>query len=571
MSFLSLLLAVTTLAQDTVGTVPARPRAPKRVWAPTIPPGLETAAALASSHADLQVLISHSAAQQAPALALQASAYALQAPAITMAARAIAMQLSPLAMSAAAELETAAIALDALPDVWEGDEESDVWDQQDPADSLYRAARQALNRNQYSRAAELFRSVRDRYPRSDVVGNTYYWEAFALYRTGSDDALRTARTALRTQADRFPKATTRRDAEVLMRRIQGVLAQRGDEDAATAIARDVDDISPMVAPTPPVATTPRVYTRPPKAPKAYRPGRHVASCNDDDEDDIRAAALNAMLQMDADRAVPILKTVLARRDTGSTCLRRKAVWLVSQKRSSETAAILLDAVRNDPDKEVREQGIFWLSQVPGEETVIALDSVLRASDDVDVQDKAIFALSQHNSQRSAATLRAYAERQDVPMELREKAIFWLGQRRSQENANFLRGLYAKLENDELKDKVLFSVSQMGGAENYRFLMDIALNQNEDIELRKKALFWAGQGRSVDMADLVRLYDSMKDREMREQLIFVYSQRRDGAALDKLFQIAKNDPDRELRKKAIFWIGQSRDPRAAQFLQELISQ
>jgi HEAT repeat protein len=102
-------------------------------------------------------------------------------------------------------------------------------------------------------------------------------------------------------------------------------------------------------------------------------------------------------------------------------------------------------------------------------------------------------------------------------------------------------------------------------------MDIALNQKENIDLRKKALFWAGQGRSVEIADLVRLYDSMKDREMREQLIFVYSQRRDPAALDKLFDIAKNDPDRELRKKAIFWIGQSRDPRAAQFLQELINQ
>ena len=72
-------------------------------------------------------------------------------------------------------------------------------------------------------------------------------------------------------------------------------------------------------------------------------------------------------------------------------------------------------------------------------------------------------------------------------------------------------------------------------------------------------------------DLVRLYDSMKDREMREQLIFVYSQRREDAALDKLFDIGKNDPDRELRKKAIFWIGQSRSPRAAKYLQDLINQ
>jgi hypothetical protein len=64
---------------------------------------------------------------------------------------------------------------------------------------------------------------------------------------------------------------------------------------------------------------------------------------------------------------------------------------------------------------------------------------------------------------------------------------------------------------------------------------------------------------------------MQNREMKEQLIFVYSQRSEGAALDKLIDIAKHETDRELRKKAIFWIGQSHDPKAAQYLQEIINQ
>jgi hypothetical protein len=74
-----------------------------------------------------------------------------------------------------------------------------------------------------------------------------------------------------------------------------------------------------------------------------------------------------------------------------------------------------------------------------------------------------------------------------------------------------------------------------------------------------------------MPDLVALYDRVQNREIKEHLIFVFSQRREGPAVDKLFAIARSEPDRELRKKAIFWIGQSRDPRAAQFLQELINQ
>ncbi len=245
---------------------------------------------------------------------------------------------------------------------------------------------------------------------------------------------------------------------------------------------------------------------------------------------------------------------------------------MSQKRTDETARILLDIVRNDPDQEVREQAVFWLSQVPGDETVAVLDSILQdPKADPQIQEKAIFALSQLRSPRAAAILRAYAERRDRPADLREKAILWLGQRRSPENAQFLKDLYKKLDNDDLKERVISSLSQMGGADNYRWLMAIALDPKENVELRKKALFWAGQGNSVDMTDLVKLYDSMNDREMKEQLIWLYSQRREDAALDKLFQIGKNDPDRELRKKAIFWIGQSRSPRAAQYLQDLINQ
>jgi HEAT repeat protein len=59
--------------------------------------------------------------------------------------------------------------------------------------------------------------------------------------------------------------------------------------------------------------------------------------------------------------------------------------------------------------------------------------------------------------------------------------------------------------------------------------------------------------------------------MKEQLVFVYSQRDDPAALDKLIDIAKRDPNPDLRKRALFWLGQSQDSRAVQALQEIIEQ
>ncbi len=568
LSHLSLLLAVTSAVQEPAPAPRAKARARRQ------PPA--AAITIAPLVADVAPVIATTMVEARTAIAMAQAELALSRPALvadvapviatTMVEARTAIAMAQANIQARLHAPPVAITWDFDEDdeSYEPDwEQADAQAQGDVADSAYRAARQALNNNQYARAAELFSSIRDKYPRSTYVANTYYWQAFALYRDGSDDALRAAREALKAQKDKYPKASTRRDGEALLRRVQGELAQRGDAEAAAEVVEEADDI----APRPPRAPT---APRAPRAPRPPRPGRS-SSC-DDDDDDIRIAALNAVLQMDADRAVPLLKTVLARRDEGSACLRRKAVFLVSQKRSDETSRILLDAVRSDPDKEVREQAVFWLSQVPGEETVAALDSILSDSrTDSDIQDKAIFALSQHRSPRAGAILRAYAERRDAPTDNREKAIFWLGQHRSADNAQFLKDLYGKLDNDDLKEKVIFSLSQMGGADNYRWLMDIALNERENIELRKKALFWAGQGRNVDIADLVRLYDSMQEREMRDHLIFVYSQRREEAALDKLFAIGKNDPDRELRKKAIFWIGQSRSPRAAQYLQELINQ
>jgi hypothetical protein len=73
-----------------------------------------------------------------------------------------------------------------------------------------------------------------------------------------------------------------------------------------------------------------------------------------------------------------------------------------------------------------------------------------------------------------------------------------------------------------------------------------------------------------MEQLAQLYNGMDERDMKDQMIFVFSQRHEPAAFNKLMDIAKNDKDREARKKAMFWLGQSRDPRVAAFLSDMIN-
>ncbi len=447
----------------------------------------------------------------------------------------------------------------------------EAWLQGDPADSLYRAAREALDRRDYRAAAELFAQLPNRYPRSGYAADAYYWRAFSLYRVGGTTQLRLALRSLDLQRDRFPKAATKGDAKALTRRIQGELARLGDPVAAAQVTRAAEALAQQ--PEPPVPPTPPAMGVPPTPPSPPVP---PSESDDDDErcsnddDDTKLAALNALMQMDDARARPILQRVLARRDAGSVCLRRKAVFLIAQESAQGTEDILLTSARSDPDPEVREQAVFWLSQVGTDKAVVALDSILRQSKDRALQEKAVFALSQHGSTRALQAIRAYAERSDVPSDLREKAIFWIGQSGGKENEAFLRGLYGRLKEPELKNKVLFSISQAGGAENSRWLLGVARDATQPKEVRKQALFWAGQA-DAPIADLTALYASIPDREMREQLIFVYSQSDQPAAADKLLDIAKHDTDPELRKKALFWLGQSDDPRAAKALQDIIEQ
>jgi HEAT repeat protein len=247
-----------------------------------------------------------------------------------------------------------------------------------------------------------------------------------------------------------------------------------------------------------------------------------------------------------------------------------AIFATTLADSVQVAQPLFTLAKNESrPREVRDQAVFWLSQLDDDRAVGMLEDILKNSRDSQIRDKAIFGLSQHRSGKGFPILRASAENNDAPDELREKAIFWLGQQRAPEGGQYLRSLYSRVTSSGLRDKIIFSISQQKDEESAKWLVGLAGNQSEPMELRKKALFWAGQtGESLDR--LVSMYGRMQEREMKEQMIFVFSQRRERAALDKLMDIARNDPDRDIRKKAMFWLGQSKDERVTAFLSDIIS-
>jgi hypothetical protein len=156
------------------------------------------------------------------------------------------------------------------------------------------------------------------------------------------------------------------------------------------------------------------------------------------------------------------------------------------------------------------------------------------------------------------------------VEIRSHAIFSLANGDVPEvEFAYLRTLYARLDEDKLKESVLFGMAQ-GEEPGSRWLIERAMDTRERMKLRKNAFFWAGQSEATRTADLVRAYRSMTDDDLRDHAIFVLSQRNDEAALQALITIAKEDPDRKVRGKALFWLAQKQDPRATQLISDILT-
>lgn len=430
---------------------------------------------------------------------------------------------------------------------------------EDPADSVFKLAQRALSRGEYRQAANLFARVADRYPRSARAPEALYFQAFALMRIGERRELQSALAVLERLEDRYPNAR-KGDANTLRMRVCGALAQRGDEQCASQV---------VAAATASASATSGSSSSAPSASSSSSasPSQQVRCPDPDDEDDERIMALNALLTMDSERALPLLERIMERRGQCDHVLRRKATFLIAQKHSARAADILIKAIREDPDEEVRKQAVFWLSQTRDPRVAGVLRDLVR-NGSRELQKNAVFSLSQLGGEGSGA-LRELAGSDDTPEEIRGEAIFWLGQNNNRQHGEFLRELFKRVRSQELKDKIIFALAQQRGTGSDQWLLDIAVDAGESVDVRKSALFWAGQNSSVSMERLAALYDRSNDSEIREQLIFVFSQRRERAAVDKLMTIARSDRDREMRKKAIFWLGQSRDPRVLDFLAELI--
>ena len=271
---------------------------------------------------------------------------------------------------------------------------------------------------------------------------------------------------------------------------------------------------------------------------------------------------------------------LARTTTLSRETRRRAVHWAGALGDASMVAPLTELARANgsdrtsaddpgPGNGLEGAAVGALSMIPDGAGVPALMTLARTGSE-SVRKAAVFWLGQRDEERAHALVRAVAGDDKETVAVRRAAIFALSQGEGASSADFtfLRSLFDRVASEKLKEQVLFSVSQRESWDGTRWLLDKARDEKEPMEVRRKAVFWAGQGHA-SVADISALYKSTKEERLREHVIFVLSQRNEEAATTKLISIARDDPDREMRKKALFWLAQKDDPRVTKLITDMV--
>ena len=284
----------------------------------------------------------------------------------------------------------------------------------------------------------------------------------------------------------------------------------------------------------------------------------------------------AVLAADAEVIPPLL--AIAQDESRAESTRRSAVQWLGLLGDESVIPVLVDFARRDVDdeanakrakKSLADAALAALSTLDGNVGVPALIDLARTGS-VGTRHNAVFWLGQSGDPRAFRMLHTVIEDTKESDRVRAHAIFSLSHSGDAPPSEFayLRSIYSRLDDDELKESVFQGMTEDGGAGG-RWLIERARDTNEPLRLRRTALFWAGQREETPTADIVSVYRDARDTDLREHAIFVLSQRRDDAATDSLMRIARSDPDTHLRGKALFWLAQKDDPRVKKLIADLL--
>lgn len=366
----------------------------------------------------------------------------------------------------------------------------------------YRQGTRSIDDREYERAVRAFDRVIE--AKSTRADGAYYWKAYALNKLGKRDE---ALAALAEIPKQFPQSRWISDAK--------------------ALEIEVRQAS----------------------------GQGVSPERQSDED-LKLFAINALINSEPDRAIPLLEKLLNEAKS-SPSLKQRALYVLAQSRSDKAREIVGQYAKSGSNPDLQLRAVEYLGTYRAKESRQTLADIYGAVNDINVKRAVLrsFMIS-HDTEHLLN-----AAKHETNPDLRRDAIRQLGNLQAQTE---LAQLYSTESNPELKETIIQAIANGGGGDK---LIDIAKSE-KDAKLRGIAINRLANMRREKSADaLASMYGSESDKNIKLQIIQALWMQQ---AAKPLVDIARNEKDPELKKEAVHRLAMMKSKEATDYLMELLN-
>jgi HEAT repeat protein len=369
------------------------------------------------------------------------------------------------------------------------------------AERQYERGRRALDKRQWDEAVAQFDEAAA--ASKTIADGALYWKAYALMKLGRG---REATAVLDEMAKNYPQSRWLNDAKAMRVEI------------------------------------------------AQAAGRPV-SPEDASDDEIKLMAINALMQNDPERAIPLLEKLMT--SPSSPKLRERALFVLSQSDSQKAREALARIAKGGGNPDLQMQAVRALGVHGGKENRQLLADVYGSTGDIGVKKQII---NSYMVSGERDRLLAIAKSDPAP-ELRMAAIRYLGTMGANSQ---LADMYGSESSVEIRSQILQAMFTAGNSQK---LIEIAKTEKEPA-LRERAIRHLGTMSSATTGQaLVEIYGASQDTETRKRILHaLFTQ----GNVKQIVEVARKETNPDLRRAAVQHLSNVRSKEATDFLLEILN-
>ena len=274
----------------------------------------------------------------------------------------------------------------------------------------------------------------------------------------------------------------------------------------------------------------------------------------------KSAALTLLGRNGGKAVTPVILGVA--RSEPDLKLRARAISTLGATNDDTVVDALREFALNSPENDIVEASLYALSKHSGERAINVLADIAISGKTTSQRKMAISSIASRPGEPSVdALFRIYDADQTV--EVRRAVINGFGNRKSERAGTKLLEIARSSDNVDLRKAAVSSISRRGGDKVVESLLAI-YNTEKNEEVKDQILSSLGSGQifyssNSGQGPVAIAHGQGTTARMTDERV-----------INKFIEIARNQQEpMERRKRAIGWLSRSKDPKVLAFLQELL--